>query len=145
MKRLLSTCLLALSILAVAPAAWAQTAGQVPAVTDEAVTEEAVAEEAVPDAMAVSVVVKHGTADTPVANAPVFLRAARPRGPFEPTAPPTQAEWGGFTDDTGTAAFEIPRDMTTSGLHVHAVTTYGGIAFESACRRGWPASDSGPF
>lgn len=68
---------------------------------------------------------------SPMSGAPVFLRAARPRGPFEPTAPEPVKEWTEFTDNDGVATFDIvPQGL--DGLRVHAVTTYEGAAFESA-------------
>ncbi len=83
--------------------------------------------------MTISVTVKHGADARKIANTPVFLRAARPRGPFEPIAPQPQFEWAGFTDELGIARFDrVPEDLTTSGLRIHAVTTYDGLAFESA-------------
>lgn len=83
--------------------------------------------------MTLEVSVEHGGDSSKVADAPVFLRAARPRGPFEPTAPKPKFEWEAFTNAAGVATFDrIPKSLMTSGLKVHAVTTYGGIAFESA-------------
>lgn len=98
----------------------------------------AVAQDAALGTMPVSVQVVHGATEKAVADAPVFLQAARPRGPFEPTAPEPQAEWTGFTNADGTAGFNIPKSLTTSGLRIHAISTYGGVAFESA------ASTPGP-
>lgn len=85
------------------------------------------------ETITIAVQVKHGSDSRPIGNVPVFLRAARPRGPFEPTAPKPQQEWAGFADENGVATFGlIPKELSTSGLRVHAVTTYDGLAFESA-------------
>lgn len=81
--------------------------------------------------MTVTVIAKHGTTGKPVTNVPVFLRAARPRGPFEPTAPKPQFEWTEFADAEGKATFSVPKTLTSTGLRIHAVTTYDGLAFES--------------
>lgn len=85
------------------------------------------------ETITITVSLKHGDDGRLIGDAPVFLRAARPRGPFEPTAPRPQFEWASFADAQGVATFsQIPRDLATSGLRVHAVTTYDGLAFESS-------------
>jgi hypothetical protein len=72
-----------------------------------------------------------GPDGAPLADKPVFLRAARPRGPFEPTAPEPVREWTGFSNADGVALFDItPKGL--DGLRVHAVTTHDGQPFESA-------------
>lgn len=84
------------------------------------------------DTITVTVKVEHGIKATPEANAPVFLNAARPRGPFEPTAPKPVSEWVGFTDARGEAVFkDVPASLVTGGLRLHAGTTYLGAAFAS--------------
>ena len=90
------------------------------------------AQEPPADFVTITTKVTHGVDKQPVGDAPVFLRAARPRGPFEPTAPPIQQEWEGFTDVAGVATFSrVPRALATSGLRLHAVTTHDGMAFTS--------------
>ncbi len=84
------------------------------------------------DAMDVTVRVTHGESGQPVADSPVILHAARPRGPFEPRAPKPQQEWAGFTDSGGEASFSVPEELATSGLKLTALTTYGGVPYESA-------------
>lgn len=84
------------------------------------------------DALGIRVHVSHGTTSEKVADAVVFLRAARPKGPFEPTDPEPQFEWSEITDSTGVATFSIPKNVTETGLRIHAVTTYGGVAFKSS-------------
>lgn len=84
------------------------------------------------DALSIRVHVSHGTTSEKVADAVVFLRAARPKGPFEPTDPEPQFEWSEITDSAGVATFSIPKNVTETGLRIHAVTTYGGVAFKSS-------------
>lgn len=84
------------------------------------------------DFMTIRVSVTDGVSGAPVADTPVFLRAARPRGPFEPTAPKPQHEWASVTDPAGNALFaKVPRALTASGLRVHAVATAAGMPFQS--------------
>jgi hypothetical protein len=127
-KSLLQTicCIAALLFIAPPVAAQQPSGGEAP-------SGEAPSGDAPGELMTLEVQVEHGADDTMIADVPVFLRAARPRGPFEPTAPKPEFEWEGFTNAAGVATFDrIPRSLMTSGLKVHAVTTYGGIAFESA-------------
>ncbi len=83
-------------------------------------------------AFSVRVSVLQGKTGSPVANAPVLLRAARPKGPFEPTDPEPQREWAGVTDAQGVATFEnIPDTLADTGLRIHALTTHDGVSFKS--------------
>lgn len=84
------------------------------------------------DTMSVTVEVKDGTTERAVAETPVFLRAARPKGPFEPQDPEPVVELTGITDVSGQATFDnVPRDLATRGLRLQAVTAYGGMTFKS--------------
>lgn len=74
----------------------------------------------------------HGTTSEKIADTVVFLRASRPKGPFEPTDPTPEFEWTEVTDEEGRAAFNVPQNLTTTGLRLHAVATYGGVTFRSA-------------
>lgn len=135
MTRSISILALAALMLAAAPAVALDsgTNNAAPAEAGDGTTASQQAAPAEPTTMTVTVTLKHGADDHPIANTPVFLRAARPRGPFEPTAPKPESEWTGFADANGVATFSsIPRDLTTSGLRLHAVTTYEGLAFESS-------------
>lgn len=86
-----------------------------------------------PSFITINVKVTHATGERAVPNVPVFLQAARARGPFEPTPPTPQFEWESFTNADGIAVFNrIPAELTTSGLKVHALTTFEGVPFESA-------------
>lgn len=81
----------------------------------------------------VTVSVVLGAAKTPLAGVPVLLRAARPRGPFEPTEPEPVQEWSAVTDAAGVATFPIEPDaLATQGLRLHAVAIYEGQPFKSA-------------
>ncbi len=72
-----------------------------------------------------------GTDGAALSEKPVFLRAARPRGPFEPTAPEPVKEWTEFSNSEGVATFDVtPTGL--DGLRVHAVMTHDGQPFESA-------------
>lgn len=83
------------------------------------------------DAMTIRVQVKHPTGiKKPMA---VFLRAARARGPFEPTAPKPKFEWTALSDATGIAVFnDIPKNLAEQGLRIHAVVSYAGVKFDSS-------------
>src|SRR5690606_22843318 len=101
--------------------------------TTEAPTGDTAAPAAAANFITLNVKVTHATGEHAVPNVPVFLQAARARGPFEPTPPTPQFEWESFTNDDGVAVFNrIPAELTTSGLKVHALTTYEGVPFESA-------------
>lgn len=81
----------------------------------------------------VPVEVVHGGQDKALAGKPVILRAARPKGPFEPTDPEPKHEWTAVTDASGKATFTgIPDSLIDEGLRLHAVTTHGGMSFKSA-------------
>ncbi len=80
-----------------------------------------------------SVKVTDGLSEAGVANAVVFLRAARPKGPFEPTDPEPAQEWTAVTNADGTAVFQgLPDTLASSGLRLHAASTYHGLTFKSA-------------
>ncbi len=84
------------------------------------------------EAHSITVTVTHGITGDAIANAPLFLRAARPRGPFEPTAPKPAKEWAGFTDASGKATFAgVDADLAQRGLRLHAATVHNGVKFES--------------
>lgn len=69
----------------------------------------------------------------PLANTAVFLRAARPKGPFEPTDPKPEWETTGTTDAQGVAIFKaVPKRLAKQGLRLHAVAAYDGMTFKSA-------------
>lgn len=81
----------------------------------------------------VTVKVTDGLTKAPVPDAVVFLRAARPKGPFEPTDPEPASEWTAIADANGIAQFaSIPATLATSGLRLHAATTWHGMTFKSA-------------
>jgi hypothetical protein len=84
-------------------------------------------------AKAVEVAVTIGSARQPLVSAPLLLRAARPKGPFEPTDPTPVQEWSAMTDAAGVARFEgVPDTLATQGLRLHAVAIYQGQPFKSA-------------
>lgn len=85
-----------------------------------------------PTTFEVRVHLAHGTTSEKIGDTVVFLRAARPKGPFEPTDPTPEFEWTEMTDEEGLATFQVPRTLTTTGLRLHAVATYGGVTFRSA-------------
>jgi hypothetical protein len=95
-------------------------------------------EKAEPQTFSVTVKVEHGTdgaddAAAGMSGKAVILRAARPKGPFEPTDPKPKHEWSAVTDASGVATFEgLPMSVATSGLRLHAVATHGGWTFKSA-------------
>lgn len=114
------------ALLAAVPASvWAQTP------TDPV-------EAGVPEALPVpgwtsKVTVRAGLDKAPVPNAVVFLRAARPKGPFEPTDPAPVHEWTAISDEAGVARFVgLPESLSSSGLRLHAATTWNGMTFKSA-------------
>ncbi|MEZ4458917.1 MAG: hypothetical protein R3E66_04170 [bacterium] len=81
----------------------------------------------------VSVKVEDGLTKAPIADAVVFLRAARPKGPIEPTDPTPTQEWTAISGADGYARFtSIPESLGTSGLRLHAATTWHGMTFKSA-------------
>jgi hypothetical protein len=86
------------------------------------------------ESISVSVNVVHaGQNDQAIADKPVILRAARPKGPFEPTDPKPKHEWTGITNASGTATFgAIPASVAGEGLRLHALTTHGSMTFKSA-------------
>jgi len=72
-------------------------------------------------------------AGKPLANTAVFLRAARPKGPFEPTDPKPEWEATATTDAQGIALFKsVPKKLAKQGLRLHAVAAYEGMTFKSA-------------
>lgn len=81
----------------------------------------------------VQVIVQHGSDSTSsLSNLPVLLQAARPRGPFEPTAPAPEMELTAITNSEGVAVFEnVPESLITRGLRIHAIVHYEGISFAS--------------
>lgn len=80
----------------------------------------------------VKVKVSDGLSKKPVADSVVFLRAARPKGPFEPTDPAPAQEWTAITDASGVATFSgLPESLGASGLRLHAATTWNGLTFKS--------------
>lgn len=82
--------------------------------------------------MTVVVEVREGVSKKPVPNAPVFLYAARVKGPFEPADPKPDHEWVGVTDASGRAVFDkVPRDLAQRGKRLHAVTTYKSVPFKT--------------
>ncbi|MEM1350675.1 MAG: hypothetical protein AAGI01_19085, partial [Myxococcota bacterium] len=82
----------------------------------------------------VTVEVRKGGPDgEALAGAPVFLRAARPKGPFEPTDPEPVREWTMVTDADGRAIFrDVPSALAAQGLRLHAVAQYEGELFKSS-------------
>lgn len=75
---------------------------------------------------------KGGPQGEALANAPVFLRAARPKGPFEPRDPKPVREWTAMTDAAGRATIAgVPSSLATQGLRLHAVAQYDGELFKS--------------
>lgn len=89
--------------------------------------------EATGETISATVEVVHGVEDRPLTDTGVILRASRPRGPFEPKQPEPREEWTATTNAQGEATFDdIPKRLTTSGLELYAVATYGGIPFESS-------------
>lgn len=93
--------------------------------------EEAAPTKASAESYPVKVKVTRG--DKPLANAAVFLRAARPKGPFEPTDPKPEWEATGTTDAQGLATFaEVPKKLAKQGLRLHAVAALDGMTFKSA-------------
>jgi hypothetical protein len=90
--------------------------------------------EAVPaPAPVVEVTVTMGKERTPLPNTPVLLRAARPRGPFEPNEPEPTQEWSAMTDATGVARIPgVPETLALQGQRLHAVAIYEGQPFSSA-------------
>ncbi len=91
-----------------------------------------VAHPALAQSMTVTVEVKEGLTDRALADTPVFLRAARPKGPFEAQDPEPVVELTAMTDVSGRAVFDdVPRDLATRGLRLQAVTAYGGMSFKS--------------
>ncbi len=84
------------------------------------------------DAMTIQVHVSHASLANEGAGKPVFLRAARARGPFEPTAPKPKFEWTALSDSQGIATFPaIPKNLAEQGLRLHAIVSHGGIVFDS--------------
>ncbi len=84
------------------------------------------------DAATFGVTVAVTRSEEAIPGAPVFLRAARPKGPFEPTDPKPAREWTGVTDKDGVATFDgIPKDLAKQGLRLHAVTTVDGTTYKS--------------
>jgi hypothetical protein len=108
----------------------ADATGDASAGQEEALVQPAAAEDA--QGLSVSVSVEHATSDAQMAGKPVMLRAARPKGPFEPQDPKPAHEFTAVTDDSGRAHFQnIPDTLAEQGLRLHAVTTHGGISFKS--------------
>lgn len=69
---------------------------------------------------------------TPLENIPVFLRAARVKGPFEPTDPKPIQEWTGLTNASGQATFtQVPADLATRGLRLQAVASWDDSLFKT--------------
>lgn len=86
-----------------------------------------------PGSFPVRVRVTQGDQGAALAGVPVFLRAARVKGPFEPTDPKPEREWSAVSDDTGTATFSnIPPSIAERGLRLHAAASYDGMVFKSA-------------
>ncbi len=81
----------------------------------------------------VQIQVQHGSDSTSsLSNLPVLLQAARPRGPFEPTAPAPEMELTAITNSEGVAVFDnVPESLITRGLRIHAIVHYEGISFAS--------------
>lgn len=134
-----SLLLSALCALTFSAAAQAQT--QVPTTQEAQGTQETppAQPQAVPVAapkdnkLQVVVEVTQGGANAQAfANAPVILRAARPKGPFEPTDPKPELEWAATTDAQGMVTFtEVPDDLATRGLRLQAVTLFDGVTYKS--------------
>ena len=122
---LLSTLLSTLLLCALSASAWAQEA---PNAQPNAQPDE-------PGAQRMEVVVsvtRGGAAATPVSSAPVILRAARPKGPFEPSDPKPEHEWTGVSDANGQVVFrDVPADLASRGLRLHAVTLHEDVAHKS--------------
>jgi hypothetical protein len=61
----------------------------------------------------------------------VFLRATRPKGPFQTSSPPPAQEWEALTGPNNEAVFSgVPQDLVAQGLRLQAVVIYGGVPFE---------------
>lgn len=107
-----------------------------PPAADTAPPPPALAAPAAADAQTFSVSVRmaHGKdASMSMAEKPVILLAARPKGPFEQADPAPVHQWTALTDEAGRATFtDLPLNVVTQGLRLHAATTYGGVVFKSA-------------
>ncbi len=66
------------------------------------------------------------------ANIPVFLRAARVKGPFEPTDPEPEHEWKALTNAQGEATFDkVPQSVIDRGLRLQAVANFDDSLYKS--------------
>lgn len=134
MRRLDYTPYLVLALsLTMSASAWAQEPTAQPQEAAPAQADAQAQPTQAPASMSLSVEVMRGGANAgPLQGAPVILRAARPKGPFEPTDPTPVHEWTGVTDANGVATFEgVPADLTSKGLRLHAVTLYEGVSYKS--------------
>lgn len=63
---------------------------------------------------------------------PVFLRAARVKGPFEPNDPEPAREWSALTNASGEVVFEdVPASIIDQGLRLQAVASYDDNLYKS--------------
>lgn len=137
-RRLVTRVLTAAALVCLAGPLQAQEAGYAPSAKAEAAPAgdaqpaDAQPAEAPAGYLPVTVRVVQGPEGEPVADAPVELRAARPKGPFEPTDPEPARRWNARTDASGEVTFtDVPASLATSGLRLHAVGAFGGINFKS--------------
>lgn len=73
-----------------------------------------------------------GAKSQPLKQAPVILRASRPKGPFEQKDPKPFKEWAGQTNALGQITFsDVPDDLAKQGLRLHAISMYKGMTFKS--------------
>lgn len=81
----------------------------------------------------INVQLEHGAdSDADLTGTPVILEAARPRGPFEVTAPEPVARWTSVANAEGLAVFnQVPAAVAQQGLRLNAHATYGGVPFSS--------------
>ncbi len=130
MRRSLAIALLLLTAISTAHVALAQQP-PAPPQAEQAAPGDALVEEG--QSFSVTVQVQRSGQPAALEETVVFLRAARPKGPFEPTDPAPEQEWTGLTDAQGIARFEgIPADLATRGLRLHALVMDAQEAFKSA-------------
>ncbi len=80
----------------------------------------------------VKVTFDQSKADISKENIPVFLRAARVKGPFEPKDPDPVKEWSALTDASGQAVFsKVPAALATQGLRLQAVASWDDSIFKT--------------
>ena len=83
--------------------------------------------------MRVSVRVERAGESAPVEGAAVELRAARPKGPFEPEDPKPARTWSAVSGADGLARFdEVPADLAKRGLRLTPVVRWDGMTFKGS-------------